>query len=107
MKLIWALELLLFFIKELIAANLQVAFLIAKGAKHVRPAIVRIPTQLTSETALLMLANMITLTPGTLTLEVSSDHRYLFVHVLHADDPDKIIHGIQQGFESRLKRVFG
>jgi multicomponent Na+:H+ antiporter subunit E len=48
---------------------------------------------------------MITLTPGTLTLDISPDRRYLFVHTLNLDDPEAVKRDIQMGFERYLREL--
>ena len=49
-----------------------------------------------------LLANLITLTPGTLTLDVSADKRQMFVHFMHVDDPAEAVQEIKSGFERRI-----
>jgi multicomponent Na+:H+ antiporter subunit E len=52
-----------------------------------------------------MLANMITLTPGTLSLEVSTDRQVLYVHNVHVTDPDAFRQEIKEGFERQVLEV--
>jgi multicomponent Na+:H+ antiporter subunit E len=70
-----------------------------------RPAIVAIPLDLRSPLAITLLAQMITLTPGTLSLDVSSDRRVLYVHSMYVDDIDAFRRSIKDGFERRLLQV--
>jgi len=53
-----------------------------------------------------LLANLITLTPGTLSLDVSTDRRTLFVHAIHVDEVDLFILDIKNDFESLVRKVF-
>ena len=55
--------------------------------------------------ALTVLANMITLTPGTLTLDISPDRRYLYVHTLNLDDPEEVKQEIRLAFEGYLREL--
>lgn len=99
-------ELFLFFLKELVVANIQVAVAVVKSNTRLKPAIVKIPLSVRSDLAITILANMITLTPGTLSLDVSSDKQFLFVHVLDSDDCEATIRSIQDGFEKRLLKLY-
>jgi multicomponent Na+:H+ antiporter subunit E len=71
----------------------------------VQSGVIAVPTELTDEVSLTVLANMITLTPGTLTLDISPDRRYLFVHTLNLDDPEAVKRDIQQAFERYLREL--
>ena len=66
----------------------------------------RHPLGLVSYT-LIVLAGTVTMTPGTLTAEISADGRQLLIHALHAPDPDAVRDAILDRYESRLKRIFG
>ena len=98
-------DLFLVFAIELYKANRDV-FLAVLSGTNLKPAIVVVPTDLESDWEILLLANMITLTPGTLTLDVSSNRRELFVHVFHTDDPNSVIASIKNAFESRIRKAF-
>lgn len=101
------LELLTFFLMELVKANIQVVYAVFRPNRELKPAIIKIPLEVKTDLGISFLANMITLTPGTLTLDVSSDRRFLFVHVLNTDDIQKTIEEIKSGFETRLVRIYG
>ena len=70
------------------------------------PGIVAVPLDLTSDAGITVLANLITLTPGTLSLDVSPDRRTLWVHALDVADPDAFRREVKEGFERRVKEVF-
>ena len=95
----------LVFIKELVKANIAVLRVVLSRRPYVRSGVVAVPTELTSDLALTMLANMITLTPGTLTLDISADRRYLFVHTLNLDDPEDVKREIRMAFEVYLREL--
>lgn len=101
-----ALELLVYFTKELVMSNVQVAVYALSPMERLRPAIVRVPLTVKTDMEILLLANLITLTPGTLSLDVSPDKSALFVHVIHTESPDETIAGIKTGFENRVRRIF-
>jgi len=96
----------LFFIWELILANLRVAWEVLTPDLHMHPAIIGIPLDLKSELEITILANLITLTPGTLSLDVSDDNKTLYVHAMYVDDPDAFRRSIKEGFEQRVKDLF-
>ena len=65
------------------------------------------PLDLKSDAGITVLANLITLTPGTLSLDVSPDRKTLFVHALHVEDPDAFRREVKEGFERRVKEAGG
>ena len=95
----------LFFLKELFRSSLRVAFDIITPKHHMKPAIIAVPLELTKDIQITMLANLVSLTPGTLSLDVSRDKKTLFVHAMYAEDPEEIKRSIKEDFESRIKEV--
>ncbi len=104
-KLYYILRLLGSFAIELVAANLAVARVVLAPRLHIRPGIVAYPLELRSETAITWLANLITLTPGTLTIDVSEDHKLLYIHTLNIADASEVIASIRQAFEVHLLEI--
>lgn len=98
--------LLSFFLWELIKANLRVAYDVVSPSWHMRPGVVAIPLELNSDLEITLLANLITLTPGTLSLDVSTDREVLYVHSMYIDDVDEFRRHIKDGFERRVREVF-
>lgn len=93
---------------DVILANIQVARIILfMPADQIRSAWISVPLDLTSPEAITLLAGSITMTPGTLTADMSKDGRALLVHSLHAPDPDAIRDEIKSRYEARLIRIFG
>ena len=101
-----ALGLLLYFLKEILLSNAAVARSLLSPVSSLSPGIVAVPLDLKSDAGITVLANLITLTPGTLSLDVSPDRKTLFVHALHVEDPDVFRRGVKEGFERRVKEVF-
>jgi multicomponent Na+:H+ antiporter subunit E len=93
------------FFKELLMANIAVLRVVFSPRARVSSGVIALPTELTNDVALTMLANMITLTPGTLTLDISPDRRYLYVHTLNLDDPEKVKEEIHRAFEVYLREL--
>ncbi len=96
----------LFFIGELIIANLRVAHEVLTPGHSMRPAIVAVDLDLQSDLEITVLANFITLTPGTLSLDVSPDRKTLFVHVMHVRDIDAFRQDIKHRLERRVRELF-
>lgn len=96
------------FLRELMVSAVRVAVLVLtpnlKGA--LKPAIVAVPLTVKSDAEITLLANMITLTPGTLSIDVAGDRSVLYVHALTMEDDKALIADIANGFEARIKEVF-
>jgi multicomponent Na+:H+ antiporter subunit E len=99
------LRLLGFFIKELLIANWAVVKQVLSPRLKARPGIIAYPLELQNDILITLLANMITLTPGTLSVEVSPDRRFLFIHVLDIADSEEEKRKIKDGFERYLQRL--
>ena len=97
-----AVVLLLVFIRELVEANLRLAYDVITPTHHMRPAIVAIPLDARSDFEITLLANLITLTPGTLTLHVSDDRSVLYIHSVYTPDADVLRRSIKGGLERRI-----
>lgn len=95
-------EFVLFFLWELLIANLRVAHDVLTPRFFMQPRIIAIPLDARTDTEITALAYFISLTPGTLSLDVSADRRVLFIHAMYAPDADALRREIKQGFERRL-----
>lgn len=92
---------------DIVKANFIVARLVLfVPNSRMKSAWIAVPLDLTVPEAITVLASTITLTPGTLTAEMSADGRALLVHALHAPDPDAVRDEIKTRYEARLKRIF-
>ena len=76
----------LFFLKELIRSNIRVAWDVLTPTDYMLPGVIAVPLEARTEGEITMLANMISLTPGTLSLDVSSDRNVLYIHVMYLED---------------------
>ena len=94
-----------FFIKELIVANLRMAQYTLSTLKKMNPAILAVPLDEMSDLEIMIFANLLTLTPGTLSLDVSDDRKTLYVHFMHVDDPEQSKRELKEGLERRLLEV--
>lgn len=94
-----------FFLSELVKANIQVAYEVMTPHYNMKPGIVKIPLDVKSDLEITFLANLITLTPGTTSLDVSDDRKVLYVHSMYIKDRESLIHDIKNGFEKRILEI--
>jgi multicomponent Na+:H+ antiporter subunit E len=104
-KVVLVIRFIFFFIYELFKANLRVAYDVITPSQYMRPGVVAIPLSVKTDTEITLLANLISLTPGTLSLDVSDDKSVLYIHAMFVDDPDELRHEIKAGFERRVIEV--
>ncbi|MGV6876624.1 Na+/H+ antiporter subunit E [Pseudochelatococcus sp. B33] len=92
---------------DIIVSNVQVARLILfRRGESLRSIYITVPLDLTTPTAITALAGTITMTPGTVSADLSADGKALLVHCLETDDPSGTVAGIKSRYEQRLKRIF-
>ncbi|MFX0544854.1 Na+/H+ antiporter subunit E [Roseovarius sp. S1116L3] len=92
---------------DIMVANVQVAWIVlTKPNSKLRPAWVVVPLDLRQPEAITILAGTITLTPGTVSADLSDEGHSLLVHALHTDDPDAVRDDIKHRYERRLKEIF-
>lgn len=93
------------FVRELVLSAVQVAWLVLRPRLDLHPALVAYPLTVTTDAEITLLANLITLTPGTLSVDLSDDRRTLFIHVLSLGDREALIGRIAAGFETKVLGV--
>jgi multicomponent Na+:H+ antiporter subunit E len=96
-----------YFLMELVKSNLAMAGLVLTPDLPVRPAIVRVRTGLKNPIARLLLANSITLTPGTLSVELKGEWLYVHWVVAEATEAEAATRAIAAGFERYLEVMYG
>lgn len=97
--------LFLYFIYEMLVANLQVAYDVITPKYFFKPGIVRYPLEATSDLEINLLSTMISLTPGTLILDISEDKKSIFIHVMYLKNKEQFIRQIKNGFEKKLLEI--
>jgi multicomponent Na+:H+ antiporter subunit E len=97
---------IIYFLWALSVANFRVAFEVLTPGNQMRPGIIAIPLDLKSPLQITLLANLITLTPGTLSLDICDNQETIYVHSMYVDDPDKFRASIKNGFEKRVLELF-
>ena len=91
---------------DVVTSNLQVARLVLGSRRRIRSRFIEVPCRLDDPGAVALLAGIITLTPGTLTVDISPDRRTLVIHCLHAPDPQAVIDSIRERYERPLAEIF-
>ena len=94
-----------YFLYELTVSSLQVAWDVITPTQRSRPAIIAVPLDIEEPIQITVLANLISLTPGSLSLDVSPDRKMLYVHVMFVDDPDETRRRIKTGFERLVREA--
>ncbi len=94
-----------FFFWELIKANFRLALDVATPRYHMKPGIIALPLDATTDAQILLLSMLINTTPGSVALDVSPDRKTLYVHVMYMDTPEAARAEIKNGFERRVLGV--
>lgn len=95
----------LILLRELILANIAVVKQVFKPKLTIKPGVFALKTDLNSDWEVTLLANLITLTPGTVTVDISPDQRTLYIHALDIDDIDEAVTSIKDSFEKAIMEV--
>lgn len=106
-KLPKALGLLFYFLRELTVASLVVAWDVITPRSHVESGVIALPLDAKSNIEITILASLISLTPGTLSLDLSVDRRVLYVHAVYIKkgDVESLKRQIKEGFENKLLEI--
>lgn len=93
-----------FFTKELIMANLKVAWDVLTPTNLMRPGVIAMPLRAETDMEITMVANAISLTPGSLSLDVSTDRKVLYIHVMYLYNEEKVMSELKR-MEAKILRV--
>lgn len=93
-------------LRDIVVSNVQVARLILGPERRIAPRFVWLPLTIRDPHGIVTLAGIITMTPGTLSADLTDDHRFLLVHALNAGDEAILIATIKQRYEAPLIRIF-
>lgn len=91
---------------DIIKANFEVALLVLGPTKKLKPAFIAVPLDIQHELPITILASSVSLTPGTVSADISEDKQWLYVHVLNMTDQDELIALIKQRYEKPLMEIF-
>jgi multicomponent Na+:H+ antiporter subunit E len=100
------LSLALLFLKELARSAWAVTITVLRPKMDIKPGIFAFPLTVDRDFEITLLANLITLTPGTLSVDVSEDRKVLYVHALDCSDPQAARRAIADGFERKIMEAF-
>ena len=98
-------DFIFYFLYELIIANIKVTVDILTPKHRMKPAIIAVPLTIDKNYEIVLLANLITLTPGTLSLDVSTDNKIIYIHSMYVDNPEEFRKEIKNGFEKKLMEI--
>ena len=101
-----AVSLFFFALWSILKSSIEVALTVIRPRLNIQPGIIALPLDVQSDLGITLLANLITLTPGTVTLDMSSDRRTLYVHSINITDADALRDDIKQNFERRIMELF-
>ncbi|MEM3086172.1 MAG: Na+/H+ antiporter subunit E [Halobacteria archaeon] len=105
-KVLRALGFAAFYLREVLLANLQVAREVVRPRFRMRPAIVAVPLEARTPAEIILLANLITMTPGTLSVDLSTDRSVLYVHALFpGGDAEAFRRSLRERLERRVLEV--
>jgi multicomponent K+:H+ antiporter subunit E len=91
---------------DILVANWIVARLILRPAASLQPAFMLLPLDVQDDFTITLLASTISITPGTVSADLSTDRRHLLIHTLHVEDEEAAIAQIKQRYEAPLKEIF-
>lgn len=106
LKPFWLLNLLAYFLWDLIRSSVEVAWDVVTPQTLAEPKLLLLPLDARTDTEIMATANLISLTPGTLTVDVSDDRKHLLIHAMFgASNPQATKAGLKRGIERRVLRV--
>jgi len=105
-KILKILNLFAYFIWELILANLRVALEVVRPKLSMTPAIIEVPLEITRPYELLIFTGMVTLTPGSLTINFTDDNKTVYIHTMYYTSADEFRSYIKNGFEKKIIEAF-
>ncbi len=100
------LRLIVMFLYELVISSVAVVWDVLTPQHHSSPAMIAVPLDVESEAEVLLVTSLISLTPGTLSVDLSPDGKTLLVHAMFGDDPDALCKSLKNGMERWVKEAF-
>ncbi|MCH5715216.1 Na+/H+ antiporter subunit E [Niabella hibiscisoli] len=94
-----------YFLYQMIKANIEVAYDVITPKYFFRPGVVRYPLSARSDFEINALSTLISLTPGTLILDVSEDKKALYIHAMYLKSPEQFVKQLKEGMEKRLLEI--
>lgn len=97
---------IIFYFKELVISSILLAWDILRPTMNFTHGIVGIDLELKSGTAIMVLVNLVSMTPGSLSVDLTPDRKRLYIHAMYLGDPESFKKNIKKNYEQRIKRIF-
>ncbi len=97
---------IIYFLFEIIKANFIVTLEILTPNFYMCPGVIAYPLDLKTDFQISIFANILTLTPGSLTIDVSADKKTIFIHSMYVKNPEKFVKTLKNGLEKRILEIF-
>jgi multisubunit Na+/H+ antiporter MnhE subunit len=107
MKIYYILAFLFIYLREVLLSTWRLARLVLTPRLNLKPSFVEVPLDLEGEMPCFLLACLISMTPGSMSVGINPERRVMIVHLLDAPDPDAAIREIKEVLELALIRIFG
>ncbi|MBU2863988.1 Na+/H+ antiporter subunit E [Reinekea forsetii] len=101
-----AFQYFLIMLSDIVLSNFVVAKQVLGKTSELKPGFIAIPLDMKEALPITLFASTISLTPGTVSTELSADRKRLYVHALHIEDEQELIASIKKRYEARLKEIF-
>lgn len=101
-----ALLFVFYYLRELVVSSLYVAYDIITPKDLMKPGIVEVPVDLKNDTAIIAFANLISMTPGSLTMDMSPDKTKIYVHAMYLHDKEAFIRKMKNELEHKIAQIF-
>lgn len=106
MRILRVIGFIIYYLKEIFVASLFVAWDILTPTNYMRPGIVEVPVSLKKDISIITLFNLISMTPGSLSLDYSPDKKTIYVHVLYLHDKAAYIRKTKGELEKKIQLIF-
>ena len=106
MKLFKLINFALFYLKEVIVSNFKVAYDVLTQKHYMHPGFISIPVDELNDRQLLIISNLLSMTPGSVSIDISSDKRELFIHAMYLENPEALRQEIITKYVKRVKEAF-
>lgn len=104
LKILYAFEFAGFYLAKLVEANLYIAWDILTPRMRSTPGMIEFPLSIKSELGMLLFSNLVSMTPGTLSVDIYEDKSYCLIHILYLTDEEKVFQELT-GIEKKIKRM--
>ena len=104
-KILWFIEFIFFYLWKVLESNVYVAIIILTPTLDISPAIVEIPVHLHKKFSKLLFFNLITMTPGTLSMDMNNDEQRMYIHTMDLKSEETFVKNLEQ-LESKIEKIF-